>query len=95
MFGAGREEVEAHIAEIAPHAVTVFQEKRGGTGHATQLALAGLSPSGTILVVAGDTPRLSWVKRAPMRPDCPRRTVAAMSAIRPTMRVGVSAPFNN
>ena len=44
VVGAGREQVEAHIAEIAPYAVTVFQEKRGGTGHATQLALAGLSP---------------------------------------------------
>ncbi len=56
VVGAGREQVEAHIAEIAPKAVTVFQEKRGGTGHATQLALAGLTPSGTILVLAGDTP---------------------------------------
>lgn len=59
VVGAGREQVEAHIAEIAPHAVTVFQEKRGGTGHATQLALAGLSSSGTILVLAGDTPMLT------------------------------------
>ncbi len=42
VVGAGREKVEAHIAEIAPHAVTVFQEKRGGTGHATQLALVGV-----------------------------------------------------
>ena len=59
VVGAGREQVEAHIAEIAPKAVTVFQEKRGGTGHATQLALAGLTPSGTILVLAGDTPMLT------------------------------------
>jgi bifunctional UDP-N-acetylglucosamine pyrophosphorylase / glucosamine-1-phosphate N-acetyltransferase len=59
VVGAGREKVEAHIAEIAPSAVTVFQEKRGGTGHATQLALAGLNPSGTILVLAGDTPMLT------------------------------------
>jgi bifunctional UDP-N-acetylglucosamine pyrophosphorylase/glucosamine-1-phosphate N-acetyltransferase len=59
VVGAGREQVEAHIAEIAPKAVTIFQEKRGGTGHATQLALAGLNPSGTILVLAGDTPMLT------------------------------------
>jgi len=59
VVGAGREQVEAHIAEIAPSAVTIFQEKRGGTGHATQLALAGLKPSGTILVLAGDTPMLT------------------------------------
>ena len=59
VVGAGREEVEAHIADVAPHAVTIFQEKRGGTGHATQLALADLKPSGTILVLAGDTPMLT------------------------------------
>ena len=59
VVGAGREKVEAHVAEIAPHAVTVFQEKRGGTGHATQLALEGLKPAGTILILAGDTPMLT------------------------------------
>ena len=59
VVGAGREKVEAHIAEIAPHATTIFQEVRGGTGHATQLALDGLTPRGTILVLAGDTPMLT------------------------------------
>ena len=59
VVGAGREQVEAHIAEIAPKAVTIFQEKRGGTGHATQLALAGMAPQGTVLILAGDTPLLS------------------------------------
>ena len=59
VVGAGRERVEAHVAQIAPHATTVFQEHRGGTGHATQLALAGTSSSGTVLVLAGDTPMLT------------------------------------
>jgi bifunctional UDP-N-acetylglucosamine pyrophosphorylase/glucosamine-1-phosphate N-acetyltransferase len=59
VVGAGRELVEKHVAEIAPHATTVFQEHRGGTGHATQLALAGITPAGTVLVLAGDTPMLS------------------------------------
>jgi bifunctional UDP-N-acetylglucosamine pyrophosphorylase/glucosamine-1-phosphate N-acetyltransferase len=59
VVGAGREKVEAHIAEIAPQATTIFQEVRGGTGHATQLALDGLTPRGTILVLAGDTPMLT------------------------------------
>jgi bifunctional UDP-N-acetylglucosamine pyrophosphorylase/glucosamine-1-phosphate N-acetyltransferase len=59
VVGAGREAVEAHLAEIAPTAATVFQEKRGGTGHATQLALEGLTAQGTILVLAGDTPMLT------------------------------------
>lgn len=59
VVGSGREAVEAHIAQIAPTATTVFQEHRGGTGHAAQLALAGNAPQGTVLVLAGDTPMLS------------------------------------
>jgi len=59
VVGSGREAVEAHIADIAPKATTIFQEHRGGTGHATQLALAGTTPKGTILILAGDTPLLS------------------------------------
>ena len=64
VVGAGREEVEAHLSEIAPHVTTVFQEKRGGTGHATQLALDGLQAKGTILVLAGDTPMLTGASLA-------------------------------
>ena len=59
VVGSGRDAVEAHIAQIAPKATTVFQEHRGGTGHATQLALAGIAPKGTVLILAGDTPLLS------------------------------------
>ena len=59
VVGSGREAVEAHIAEISPKATTVFQEHRGGTGHAAQLALAGKATKGTVLVLAGDTPLLS------------------------------------
>ncbi len=59
VIGSGREAVEAHIADISPKATTVFQERRGGTGHAAQLALAGKAPKGTVLVLAGDTPLLS------------------------------------
>lgn len=59
VVGANRVGVEAHIAEISPSAATIYQEKRGGTGHATQLALAGITPRGTVLVLAGDTPMLT------------------------------------
>ncbi len=59
VVGSGREKVEAHLAEIAPSVTTVFQEHRGGTGHATQLALEGLAATGTILILAGDTPMLT------------------------------------
>ena len=59
VVGAGRAEVEAHLAKVSPLAISIFQERRGGTGHAVQLALAGAQPKGTILIVAGDTPLLS------------------------------------
>lgn len=64
VVGSNRESVEAHLAEISPSAITVFQEKRGGTGHATQLALAGSAPRGTVLVLAGDTPMLTGASLA-------------------------------
>ena len=59
VVGSGREAVEAHISQIAPSATTVVQEQRNGTGHATQLALAGNAPRGTVLILAGDTPMLT------------------------------------
>jgi bifunctional UDP-N-acetylglucosamine pyrophosphorylase/glucosamine-1-phosphate N-acetyltransferase len=59
VVGSGRKAVEAHITQIAPKATTVFQEQRNGTGHAAQLALAGSTPNGTVLILAGDTPMLT------------------------------------
>jgi len=59
VVGAGREEVEEHLAQISPNAIPVFQEHRGGTGHAVQLALAGVEGAGTVLVLAGDTPLIT------------------------------------
>ena len=59
VVGSGRQSVEEYISEVLPSATTIFQEKRGGTGHATQLALAGNDIRGTVLVLAGDTPMLT------------------------------------
>lgn len=59
VVGSGRELVEAHLSEIAPDAITVFQEQRNGTGHAVQVALNGVEGSGSVLILAGDTPMLS------------------------------------
>ncbi len=59
VIGADRINVQAHIDQIAPTASTIFQEQRGGTGHATALALADGSITGTVLVLAGDTPMLT------------------------------------
>jgi bifunctional UDP-N-acetylglucosamine pyrophosphorylase/glucosamine-1-phosphate N-acetyltransferase len=59
VVGSSRESVEPHIKEIAPTATTVFQAERNGTGHAVQLALEGINPQGSVLVLAGDTPLLT------------------------------------
>ena len=74
VVGSGREAVEAHLSEIAPDAIAVFQSERNGTGHAVQIALKDLKDlksslnsskekladtNGEILILAGDTPMLS------------------------------------
>ncbi len=66
VVGHGRDLVEAHLADIAPDAVTVVQEQQNGTGHAMRVALEGLDAAGIeldadgpVLVVAGDTPLLA------------------------------------
>ena len=59
VIGAGRELVQEHLSKIAPHALSIIQEHRGGTGHAVQLALASGEVKGTVLIVAGDTPLIS------------------------------------
>ena len=59
VVGPVREEVESHLSQIAPDAITVFQAARNGTGHAVQVALDGVNESGNVLILAGDTPMLS------------------------------------
>ena len=62
VVGHLRDQVEAHLAEIAPHVLIAVQEQQLGTGHAVRvaveaLALVGGTP-GTVVVAAGDTPLL-------------------------------------
>jgi bifunctional UDP-N-acetylglucosamine pyrophosphorylase/glucosamine-1-phosphate N-acetyltransferase len=59
VVGSGKDHVIEHLATIAPAAATVFQEVRGGTGHAVRLALQDALAEGTLLVCAGDTPLLT------------------------------------
>ncbi|MFM8191857.1 MAG: bifunctional UDP-N-acetylglucosamine diphosphorylase/glucosamine-1-phosphate N-acetyltransferase GlmU [Candidatus Nanopelagicus sp.] len=59
VVGAKKDEVVEHLGQVAPKAKTVFQEKRDGTGGATQLALAEHKGDGTVLILAGDTPLLT------------------------------------
>jgi bifunctional UDP-N-acetylglucosamine pyrophosphorylase / glucosamine-1-phosphate N-acetyltransferase len=61
VVGHARDEVTAHLAQIAPRAVPVVQEEQLGTGHAVRLALEALPPDadGTVLVLPGDAPLLT------------------------------------
>jgi len=57
--GHGRDLVAAHLAEHAPEARVVVQDRIGGTGHAVRTVIdaTGVIP-GTVLVTYGDTPLL-------------------------------------
>jgi bifunctional UDP-N-acetylglucosamine pyrophosphorylase/glucosamine-1-phosphate N-acetyltransferase len=60
VVGHGRDQVVAHVAEVAPKATTVVQEQQLGTGHAVQCALAELPDlDGTVVVTYGDVPLLT------------------------------------
>lgn len=65
VVGHGREQVIAHVSEIAPWAVTVVQEVQRGTGHAVRIALDDLSArgiatdGGPVVVLTADTPLLT------------------------------------
>ena len=60
VVGSGRDQVQAHLAEIAPGALTVVQEQQLGSGHAAATALAAVPDlEGAVLVVNGDSPLLT------------------------------------
>jgi bifunctional UDP-N-acetylglucosamine pyrophosphorylase/glucosamine-1-phosphate N-acetyltransferase len=59
VVGHGRELVAAHVAEFAPEARIVVQERTGGTGHAVRTVVDVAGPiGGTVVVTYGDTPLL-------------------------------------
>jgi bifunctional UDP-N-acetylglucosamine pyrophosphorylase/glucosamine-1-phosphate N-acetyltransferase len=60
VVGHLRDQVEAHLDEIAPHVLTAVQEEQLGTGHAVQVALGQLADlSGDVIVTMGDVPMLT------------------------------------
>ena len=61
VVGHGRDEVTAHLADVAPKAAAVVQEEQHGTGHAVQCALADLPAdlAGVVVVTYGDVPLLT------------------------------------
>jgi bifunctional UDP-N-acetylglucosamine pyrophosphorylase/glucosamine-1-phosphate N-acetyltransferase len=60
VVGHLRDQVEAHLADIAPHVLIAVQEEQLGTGHAVQTAFGQLSDlSGDVVVTLGDVPMLT------------------------------------
>ncbi len=60
VVGHGRDQVIAHLGEIAPKVRTAVQDEQRGTGHAVQCALAELPDlTGTVVVTYGDVPLLT------------------------------------
>jgi bifunctional UDP-N-acetylglucosamine pyrophosphorylase / glucosamine-1-phosphate N-acetyltransferase len=60
VIGHLRSQVEAHLAEIAPHVLTAVQEQQLGTGHAVQVALGQLTDlTGDVIITMGDVPMLT------------------------------------
>jgi len=57
--GHGRDQVTGHLAEHAPEAEIVVQERRGGTGHAVRTVIEAVGViHGTVVVTYADTPLL-------------------------------------
>jgi len=59
VVGAAKDDVIAHLNVLSPNVKTIYQEIRGGTGHAVKLALENYEGNGSVLVCAGDTPLLT------------------------------------
>ena len=81
VVGHAREQVEQHLAEIAPDVVAVVQEPQLGTGHAVQVALGALPDlAGTVVVVLGDAPLLTTATLRDLL-EVHRRTGAATTVL--------------
>lgn len=61
VVGHAREQVTAHLADVAPDVRTAVQAQQNGTGHAVRMGLEELGGglAGTVVVVCGDTPLLT------------------------------------
>lgn len=60
VVGNKREQVEQHLADIAPHVRTAVQDEQRGTGHAVMCGLADLGElSGEVIVTYADVPMLT------------------------------------
>jgi len=60
VVGHQRDQVLAHLADIAPHVSTAVQDQQLGTGHAVQCGLTDIGDiTGEVVVTYGDVPMLT------------------------------------
>jgi bifunctional UDP-N-acetylglucosamine pyrophosphorylase/glucosamine-1-phosphate N-acetyltransferase len=85
-----RDQVAAHVQDVAPHAVVADQDEIKGTGRAVRCGLDGLAAatggaelSGTVLVTYGDVPLLTaeTLSRLVQQHDREGNAVTLMSAV--------------
>ena len=84
VVGHQREEVSAHLREIAPDTVLAVQDEQLGTGHAVRMAVEAVgSLSGTVLVAYGDTPLLEGgsLRSFAAEHEAAQRAVSILSGI--------------
>ena len=82
VVGHQREQVEAHIAAKYSQAEVVVQEQQNGTGHAVFVALENLpaTTTGSVLILAGDTPLLTAIDIAELVSSSAGAAAAVLTA---------------
>lgn len=83
VIGAGANEVAEHVAQISPSAKTVVQEFRGGTGHATKVAIEAIANDDAVLVIAGDTPLIRTATLSRLVAALPGNAAVLLSSEQP------------
>ncbi len=83
VVGHGRELVLERLGATFPSAVTATQEQQNGTGHAVAIALSALPNvnSGSVLVLAGDTPLLTTHDLSALVNEQSSASAAVLSAL--------------
>ena len=78
VVGHFRDQVEAHLSEIAPHVLIAVQEEQLGTGDAVQAALGQVADlTGDVIVTMGDVPMLTGETLAALLEEHRARRAAA------------------
>jgi bifunctional UDP-N-acetylglucosamine pyrophosphorylase/glucosamine-1-phosphate N-acetyltransferase len=88
VVGHQREQVGAHIHELAPDVVIAVQDEQHGTGHAVRVAMEAVQeaegpPSGTVLVAYADTPllRAESLQQFAEEHEAAQRAVSILSGV--------------